>query len=342
MSERALRGGLIGCGFVSPHHLEGWKRVPGAQLVALCDTDPGRLERASKLAPGAATYRDASAMLDAGPLDFVEICTGPESHVALVVLAACHGAHVLCQKPAANSAGDLDAMISACAASGIRLMIHENWRFRPWYRALRAEIDAGTVGRPTRLRISHHDTRAIRPGGFAEQPYFESMPRLILMDMGCHLIDTSRYLFGEVASVAATLGRFGPGHPGEDVASLALRFEGGAIGLLDISWCTPPERSRPEWALNPTVVEGTEGALRLRLDGALDLARLDGTTERRPVSLPTDDEVYLEGYRATQAHFIEGLRLGTPHETSGEDTRKTMNVVWAAYRSDEEGRRVAP
>jgi predicted dehydrogenase len=332
-----LRGALIGCGNVSRYHLEGWARVEGARIDAVCDVDPGRLAAASARAPSAQAFTDAGAMLKEGRYDFVEICTRPESYRALVELAARHGAHVLCQKPAADSRSDLLAMIASCDAAGVRLMVHENWRYRPWYRALRAEIDAGTVGRPIRLRIAHRDTRALRPDGFADQPALAVAPRLILMDMGCHLVDTARFLLGEVRAVHATVGRFGDGHPGEDLATLSVVFDGGALGLLDLSWCAPPDLARPEWALNETVVEGTAGALKLQTDGTLRFESLKGRTERRPVALPPDDQVYVDGYRVTQTHFIEGLRTGTPHETSGADTLKTMDVVWAAYRSAEEG-----
>jgi predicted dehydrogenase len=219
-------------------------------------------------------------------------------------------------------------------------MIHENWRFRPWYRALRSELDAGTIGRPIRLRLAHRDTRALRPGGFADQPYFDRMPRLILLEMGPHLIDTARYLLGEVVAVTAALGRFGPGHPGEDVATLGLRFGSGALGLLDMSWCAPADLARPEWALNETVVEGTTGALRVLADGSLQCVGLDGTTRRLPVALPPEDRVYLDGYVATQAHFLAGLLRGIEHETSGAEALKTMDILWAGYRSAEEGRTI--
>jgi predicted dehydrogenase len=336
-----LKGALIGCGFVSQYHLDGWKRVPGAEITAVCDTNPDRLELAGVLLPEARAYTDAYRLFEEGEVDFVEICTRPDTHRELVELAARHGAHVLCQKPAALVRPELRAMIEACNNAGVRLMIHENWRFRPWYRALRAEIDAGTVGRPTRLRIAHRDTRALRPDGFASQPFLMTMPRLILMEMGCHLVDTARYLIGEIQTVSATLGRFGGRTRGEDVAMLSVYFAGGALGLLDMSWCTPPEVARPEWALNETVVEGNAGALRLQPDGSLLFVSLTGRPERRPVPMPPDDEVYLEGFIATQRHFIDGLVYGTPHETRGSDTLRTMDVIWAAYRSAEEGITVA-
>src|SRR5262245_65338188 len=118
-----IRGGLIGCGFVSQHHLAAWTTVPGARLVALCDLDAARLDEASRRAPGAALYRDAEAMLTSEGLDFVEICTLPESHRRLVALAAARGVHVLCQKPASVERPDLAAMLESCARGGVRLMI---------------------------------------------------------------------------------------------------------------------------------------------------------------------------------------------------------------------------
>lgn len=333
-----LRGGLIGCGFVSRFHCEAWKTVPDARLVALCDLDPERVERARPMVPEASAYREASAMLDRESLDFVEVCTRPESHLPLVELAASRGVHVLCQKPVSLVRADLVAMIETCEAAGVRLMVHENWRFRPWYRALRLELEAGTIGRPIRLRLAHRETRALRAGGFRDQPYFSTMPRLILLEMGCHLVDTARYVLGEVATVTATLGRFGPGHLGDDLATLSLEFEGGALGLLDMTWCAPADLARPEWALNETTLEGTEGILRLLRDGSLQRVGLDGQVERRPVRLKPDDEVYIDGYAATQAHFVEGLVRGIDHETSGRDNLKTMDVVWEGYRSAEERR----
>ncbi len=340
-SRPPLDGALIGCGFVSRHHIEAWSRVADARLVALCDKNAERLAKAAERVAAIRTYTDAAELFANEPeLDFVEICAQPESHRELVGLAACRGLDILCQKPAAIVREDLCEMIDACDKAGVRLMIHENWRYRPWYRALRSEIESGAIGRPIRLRIAHRDMRALRPDGFSEQPYLATMQRLILMDMGCHLVDTARYLLGEIETVSATIGRFGEHNAGEDVATLAVSFVGGAAGLLDLSWCSAPDCARPEWALNETVVEGSAGTLRLLSDGSLELVHPTGRRERRPVALPPDDEVYVDGYAATQRHFIEGLLTGTEHETSAHDNLKTMDVIWTAYRSAQEGRRL--
>jgi predicted dehydrogenase len=336
-----LRGALIGCGHVARHHVEAWAQIPEARITALCEINPDRLEAMLARVPGARGFRDSERLFEDGPFDFVEICTGPEHHLALVGRAAQHRLDVLCQKPVAMTRPALLAMIDRCTEAGVRFMTHENWRFRPWYRAMRAELEAGTIGRPIRLRLAHSDTRALRTDGFAEQPFLAARDRLILMEMGCHLVDTARFLLGEIDSVHATTGRFGKGHPGEDVATLSVSFLGGALGLLDLSWCAAPDVARPEWALNETVVEGSTGTLKLQADGSLLLVDLHGRTEGRPVALPLDDQVYVGAFVATQHHFIEGLLQGTPHETNGRDTLRTMDVVWAAYRSAQDGTTVS-
>ncbi len=339
MGDRTLRGAIIGCGHVAQYHLSAWAQVDAVELVALCDRDRARLEAAAVKAPGARLYDSAQMLFDAEPaLDFVEICTQANAHRELVEMAAGRGVHVLCQKPAAETRAELVAMIEACDRAGVRLMIHENWRFRSWYRTLKRTLDAGSVGTPIRIRLAHRDFRALRPDGFREQPYLATAPELILLDMGCHLVDVARFLMGAVESVSATTGRFGESNVGEDVATLILRFESGALGLLDFSWCAAAFDARLEWALNETVLEGSQATIRLLADGALERITLAGESSRILPEPTWPGDVYLEGYLATQRHFIEGLRTGRPHETSGRDNLAVMEVVWAAYTSARTGR----
>ena len=113
------------------------------------------------------------------------------------------------------------------------------------------------------------------------------------------------------------------------------------MGFLDMSWCASTDCARPEWALNETAAEGCSGTLKLLTDGSLEWISPAGKRERKSVNLPADDQVYVDGYAATQRHFIEGLLTGREHETRGADNLKTMDVVWAAYRSAEERRMVS-
>src|SRR3546814_3069519 len=108
-----LRGGLIGCGFFAANQLHAWRDQAGAEIVAICDTDPARLAATGEQFGIAARYTDAAAMLAAERLDFVDIATTPPSHRALVELAARHGVPVICQKPLAATLADAEAMVAA-------------------------------------------------------------------------------------------------------------------------------------------------------------------------------------------------------------------------------------
>src|SRR5262249_13654275 len=139
-----LRGALIGCGYVSQFHLRAWTQQTRGRLVAVCDTDRSRAQAAC--AHGVCTAYASAAELFAGErLDLVEICPRRESHLPLVRLAAAHGVAVLCQKPAAPRLDELYEMTAVCARADVRLMIHENFRWRAWYLRLKEELDHGTV-----------------------------------------------------------------------------------------------------------------------------------------------------------------------------------------------------
>src|SRR5207249_3806267 len=103
-----LRGGIVGCGFFAQFHIEGWRRMPDVELAAAADPD---LARARKAAPHA--YATAEAMLDGERLDFVDIATRPDSHAALVRLAASRKVPVICQKPMAPNWADAVGMVEA-------------------------------------------------------------------------------------------------------------------------------------------------------------------------------------------------------------------------------------
>ena len=85
-------------------------------------------------------------------------------------------------------------------------------------------------------------------------------------------------------------------------------------------------------------MEGTAGTFRLLTDGSLEWIGPTGRRERKPVILPPDNQVYIDGYLATQQLLLNGLITGAEHETQATDTLRTMDVVWTAYRSAEEGR----
>ena len=145
MSRSNLKGVMIGAGYFAQFHAEGWSRTSGAAIAAVADATPGRAgEFAAKWNMARADV-DVAEMLDREKPDFVDIVTRPEAHLSLTELAASKGIHVICQKPMAPSWQDCLAMVAACKRAGVRLLIHENWRWQPWYRETKRVMDRGAL-----------------------------------------------------------------------------------------------------------------------------------------------------------------------------------------------------
>jgi predicted dehydrogenase len=253
----------------------------------------------------------------------------------MVAAAAARGVHVLCQKPLAATLFEARQMVQLCDEAGVQFMVNENYRHQAWFRHIRKLLDEGLLGTVHYARF-HGRWRATYPTpDFEGQDYFQEMTRLIIFEMGIHLYDTARYLFGEATSVFADLRRVSPHIAGEDMALSLARF-GDLTFLFDLNWFALPHENGGETAHGQFVVEGTEGTAALATDGSLRLVTATGTEAWR---FPED--TIPRSFVATQQHFVDCLRSGRAAETSGAETLKTMALVFGAYRSAREGRVVA-
>ncbi|MCI0627398.1 MAG: Gfo/Idh/MocA family oxidoreductase [Acidobacteria bacterium] len=119
---RELTFAVIGVGFWAQFQICAWKELPGARLVALCDSDFAKLRAAADRFGVPKVYVDAEEMLRNEPLDFVDIAVGPEAHEALVLLAARHHKAVICQKPMAFDLAACERMVAACRDAAIAFL----------------------------------------------------------------------------------------------------------------------------------------------------------------------------------------------------------------------------
>jgi predicted dehydrogenase len=335
----SLRGGIIGTGFFAINHLHGWRMVEGAEIVALCDTDPARLTAAGDQFDIAARYADAAEMLAAEDLDFVDVITTAPSHRPLVEMAVAAGAHVICQKPFAETLGDARAMVLAAHEAGKTLMVHENFR---WQSPVRTAIDAvrgGAIGTPFFCRASFRSGYDV----FSGQPYLAEGARFIIEDLGIHVLDIVRALMGDVTRVAATTQRVNPAIKGEDVATILLSHA-GATSVVDCFYAT--KRSPETFPETLLEIDGDQGSLYLKAGYQLEL-HAEGQIERLDVAPPLLDWAerpwhnIQESVVVIQDHFVRCLADGTQPETSGADNLQTLTLVEAAYLSAAEGRSVA-
>ncbi|GGD98136.1 oxidoreductase [Aureimonas endophytica] len=331
-----LRGALIGCGFFAVNQMHGWAGIEGVAIAAICDRDPARLAAMGDSFGIERRYGDAETMLREVRPDFVDIATTAPSHRALVELAASLRIPVICQKPFAPTLDDARAMVEACDAAGVPLMVHENFRWQSPIQAVGRALRSGAIGRPFFGRVSFRSAYDV----YAGQPYLAEGERFIIEDLGIHALDIARFLLGDASAMTARIQRVNPRIRGEDVATMLLAHKDGATSVVDCSYATRLEEELfPQTLIE---IDGTEGSLRLGANYRLAVTS-GGDTRHEDVSpplLPWASRPWhniQESVAAIQRHWVEALRAGREPETSGRDNLKTLALVEAAYASAAKG-----
>ncbi len=320
-----LRVAIAGAGFASGLHLPGWKRLADAEVVAICDPSEDKA-RARALQFGVASvFRDAAEMLDTVKPDAIDVAAPMEMHAALCLLAAERGVHILCQKPLAPSFTQAESLVRAVGGR-VRLMVHENWRFRAQYRQLKRWLDAGQLGAPVSC-VMQTRTSGLLPNEqgvlpqLERQPFFAHLERLLIGEALIHHLDVLRWLVGPLRVVAARTGRLCPAVVGEDHAVIML--EGAQRwALLDGSLIVP--------GAPPTFSD------RLELVGTQGIALFEGNKlqlrgKQHDVITFDLDAGYGDSYAAAIAHFASALLSGAPFETDAADNLQTLALVDDAY-----------
>jgi D-apiose dehydrogenase len=337
-----LRAGLIGCGFFASNHLNAWRDLGGeVELAAVCDLDRAKAEEAARTFGVPRAYADAAEMMAAERLDFVDIVTTMPSHKPLVLLAASHRLPTIVQKPFAPTWAECVAMVEACEAAGVPLMVHENFRFQSPMLEVRRVLESGAIGELTWARITWRTNYDV----YAGQPYLARERRFILLDLGIHVLDLARVLMGEAERVYCETQSIRPGIAGEDMATITLKHASGAVSVVD---CTYEAKRDPDpFPETLLEIEGRRGSLILSPGPELKV-RSDGQTTTRSLRTPTLPwtaepwHVAQESVLNTQRHWVESLRAGREPETSGRDNLKTYALAEAAYESASTHRAVRP
>jgi D-apiose dehydrogenase len=334
-----LKGVCIGAGYFSQFHYDAWRRIPEAEIVALSDLDPTKTAYVSAQFGISRSYTDYREMFDKETPDFVDVITPPPTHSEICRQAARRGIQILCQKALAPSTEEGIAIVKNARQAGVRFMVHDNFRFQPWYREIKRKIASGAIG--TRLHTLTFRSRLGDGWGdkayIPRQPYFRDYPKLLIYETGVHFIDTFRYLAGEIVRVTAWLRRLNSVIKGEDCGLVVFEFAAGAIGQWDANRYNEPNHANSRYTFGDFLVEGDQGSLRLYPDGRLTLQEL-GKLEQ-DVAYRHEDRGFAGDccYFALR-HFIDRLVDGSPFETSGEEYLKTLAVQDAVYRSADEKR----
>lgn len=333
---KTLRGVCVGAGYFSRFQYEAWQRIPGVTIVALANRDRAKAQATATEFGIPRTYgwTDLARMLDVEQPDFIDLITPPETHLEAVRLAAARGIAIICQKPLAPTWAEAVAVVTAAREAGVRFMVHENWRWQPWYRVVHAELAKGLIGPPVAYTFRVRKLDGDGPDAYPAQPYFRAYPRLLLYETLVHHLDTARFLFGEIEEVYARSRRVNPLIAGEDQVLLLTHHGNGLNGLLDGHRFLDLRPDSPP--LGDFTVDGIGASL--HVDASGDVLLWNGR-ERKSIWQNTVGQGYRgDSVRAVCRHFIDQLRGPRQWESTGRDYLRTVACVEAGYRSIASGR----
>jgi predicted dehydrogenase len=333
---------VIGCGFMGNVLARAASELPYAKCVGAADVDSVRAFNLTNTYGGNA-YQDFHEMLDKENARAVFIATPEHDHLEPVIAAAEHGAQVFLEKPMATSLKDADGIDKACKDAQVKLMIGYILRFEISYAMIQSAVAEGSVGKflsaYARRMVTISEAR--RLGGRVSP----------LTYIGVHDIDQilwyhpvpvkSVYAKAIKGRVWEELGTF-------DSAWLMMEFEDGALGIHEVGWCLPEEWAK--W-LSPASWSGF-GDVRMNVTGTHGNLYLDFT----PMNLygvnqegwkmpdtrhwPILHDKTIGSVKLEVEHFFECALTDKTPLVTGEDGRRSLEVMLAAEKSIAEGRKI--
>jgi predicted dehydrogenase len=339
-----VKVGLIGSGFVADIHAHALQTfVPGAEIVAVASPTPGKAARFARergIPNAFEDYRDLLAMKE---IEMVSLCVPNDLHCRVTVDAAAAGKHIVCEKPISRTLDEADRMIDACRKQGVLLLYAEELLFAPKYVRARQLVAEGALGEAFLVKQwEEHDG--------PHEPWFWDVNRSgggVLLDMGCHSIEYARWVFGRpnIKSVSATLGTYvhAAMTHGEDHSIVVVEYEGNRVGLAENSW------AKPGGVDDRAEIYGSKGHTRadlLRGNALLTYSNVGygyatekaGNTAGWTFTM--FEEVWNYGFPAELSLAVQAVRGEAEFPETGEDAREVLKIIYAAYQSQGEGRKI--
>ena len=323
-----VRFGLLGAGRIGKVHAKAVTGDAQAKLVAVADAFPAAAQAIAD--QYGCDVRTIEAIETAKDIDAVVICTPTDTHADLIERFVKAGKAVFCEKPIDLSLARVKACLEVVRAHKGTLMVGFNRRFDPHFRAVRAEIDKGTIGDVEMVVITSRD-----PGA----PPVDYIKRSggIFRDMTIHDFDMARFLLGEevteVVATAAVLVDPAIGKAGDfDSVQVLLKTASGKQAMISNS-------RRATYGYDQRIeVHGSEGlaSAENQRPVSIEVAGAKGYT--RPPLHDFFMTRYTEAYAAEIAAFINALAGKGKAEPSGEDGLIALALADAAVKSVVEGR----
>ena len=335
--HQSLRGAIIGFGRMAEKgHLPGWLGERRVSLRAVCDPDSERRRRAQRLLPDIPVYRSPRELFAGETLDFVDICTPPPSHAALMVDALRQGVHVLCEKPFVGNGEELQEVWSLSSQQKrIAFPVH-NWKEAPILARAIDRVRKGLIG-----KVLHSEFHTLRSRPAVGLTSWRSEKEAaggggILLDHGWHVIYLLLNFHAErPRSVSAWL-HPSPSERGEaeQTAHLLMGFSDATASLF-LTW-------KADRRYNSARIYGEKGFLVLEDDRIVLHPRKGGTrvaTYRHPLSHGSHHPVW---FGPVLDRFLEAIRDRRKAAREFEEASVCLEIKLRGYASALRGGRHLP
>ncbi len=343
---KPVKFGIIGTGMIAGKHALALERIPGAELVAVCDADPGRARTfaACHRCRAAGSLAEFLAM----DIEVVTIATPSGLHAAVAVPAARAGKHIVCEKPLEVTPAKTREIIDACEAAGVLLSAIFQSRYSDEVRLFKGAVEVGRFGD---MVLANASVRWFRTRDYYRQASWRGTRALdgggALMNQAIHTVDLLLYLNGPVAEVSGRVANIM--HLDievEDAAVGWLAFANGSLGTLEASTaCRPgfPRRIELSGTRGSAVLEG-ERIVRWCFDeeepGDAEIRCSGSVAGALPGGAGDPAAIDCEGHRRQFAEMVAAIREGVPLTSSGREGKRAVDLIAALYESAAGGKPV--
>lgn len=312
---------FLGCGGIAAAHSRRLVAFRDQVRCFYASRDAERAMAFERRFGGAGSFGSYQAALADGRMDVAFVATPPASHLELTLASLRHAKHVIVEKPAFTCAADCDAVRLAQAAARRRVLVAENYCYKPLLRVVREQLAAGVIGEPRYVHVSALKWQ--RGDGWRAD--LSQAGGGALLEGGVHWVDLVAHLGPRVAAVHGY--RAGPGYGPERSMLVVVEYTGGAIGTLSHSWETPS----PLLGLQLSRIRGTEGSIVFESNGLFVAV----WGRKRRFILPGLADI--AGYRAMFRDFLGVLRGEREPLMTLDRASEDLAFVEAAYRGGNHG-----
>jgi predicted dehydrogenase len=330
---KKLKFAVLGCGFWSKFQIGAWTELEGVELVAVYNRTVSKAAKIAEDFKIPHVYDNAEELFRNEQLDFVDIITDVDTHPFFVNLALKNGImHIICQKPMAADFKTAKEMVESCISAGAKLYIHENYRWQAPVRRLKQIIDSGIIGKPFKARVTFLSGFPV----FDNQPFLMELDHFILTDMGSHILDVVRYLFGECEKLWCETRAVNPKIKGEDMAVILMEMKNRMPVFTEMSYASVVEHDT--FSTLNILVEGETGSVFLGPGFEIKTTTRLGT-KSEIVKFPSytwADPDYIVNHESgihVNRNILNDINTRGNAETTGEDNLETVRLIWASYES---------